>query len=128
MENQVKKEDSKQKKKSVIMPILLIAGSILVAYFMSGVGPAPEKYEIDEKILSRIDSLERVNNELKAENIKLDSLISEYRLRIDDLDWNIAKIVEARKADQKKFHDRAEEARAVNDDSVYNFFKDRYNF
>ena len=128
MENQVKTEDSKQKKKSVIIPILLLTGSILVAYFMAGVGPAPEKYEIDQKILSRIDSLERINNQLKAENIKLDSLLNEYQLRIDDLDWSMSKIMEARKADQKKFHNRAEEARVVNDDSVYDFFKNRYNF
>lgn len=126
MENQ--KEVKKERKKSVVLPIMMIVGSILVAYFMSGVGPAPETYNPSEDILRKIDSLELVNQQLRDENVKLDSSIQEYRLRIDDLDWRLSELVKKRMATRDTFHKRAEVARSEDAQATEQFFKDRYNF
>lgn len=124
MENQT----DKQRKKNVIMPLMIVVGSIIVAYFMSGVGPAPQTYEIDQSAIKKIDSLERVNKQLVLENIKLDSLIQEYRIRVDDLDWKLSEILNRKSEAQDKHHQRAETARSEGAEATQEFFKQRYNF
>lgn len=124
MENQ----NDKQKKKSVIMPLMIVVGSVLVAYFMSGVGPAPQTYEIDQSVINKIDSLERVNEQLVLENIKLDSIIEEYRIRVDDLDWKLDEVMKRKSDAQDKHHQRAETARSEDAEATQEFFKQRYNF
>lgn len=127
MENQ-QQETSKQKKTNVIIPLILVVGSVLVAYFMGGVGPAPEKYVIDPAIISKIDSLQQVNDELAQENVRLDSMLEEYKLRVDDLDWKLGEIMRRKSESQDKHHQRAETARSEGAEATQEFFKQRYNF
>jgi hypothetical protein len=124
MENQ----EQKTKKKSVVIPILIIVGSILAAYFMSGVGPAPVEYEVDKNILKKIDSLEKVNNQLVIENLKLDSLLEEYRFRTDDLDWRLNEMMKRRNEAQLRHTDISNAARTEDAEATQEFFKQRYNF
>lgn len=126
MENQ--KETSKQRKKNIVVPIVMVVASVLVAYFMSGVGPAPDTFEINKDVLKKIDSLEVVNQSLRQENIKLDSLIEDYRLRIDDLDYRFSEMVKRRMKSQEEHRQKSEAAMSENAEATQQFFKDRYNF
>jgi hypothetical protein len=124
MENQ----EQKTKKKSVVIPILIILGSILAAYFMSGVGVPPVEYQVDKNILKKIDSLEKANNQLVIENLKLDSLLEEYRFRTDDLDWRINEMMKRRNEAQLRHTDISNSARTEDADATQEFFRQRYNF
>lgn len=126
MENQ--QQADKQRKKNVIVPLMIVLSSIIVAYFMSGVGPAPQTYQIDPSVIKKIDSLEQINEQLVLENIKLDSLIEEYRIRVGDLDWKISEMMKRKSEAQDRHHDIIEAARSEDAEATQEFFKQRYNF
>lgn len=127
MENQQQKAPTKNGKNLTLSLIAIIA-SLLAAYFLSDVGPAPQQFKVDDAVLFRIDSLEKENEILKIDNTRLDSLLAEDRLTINDLDQRLSDLLTDKQGDQTYYHQQVENVITEEDDSVVTFFKDKYNF
>jgi hypothetical protein len=102
--SEVKKEVKSSRKADIVKIILALLAVLMGTYIF--VDPGKSEFTFDQAAVNKIDSLQRINDTLKSENIQLDSLLQEYRLVISDLDYKMSNLVKTKQEIENYYRDR----------------------
>jgi hypothetical protein len=87
-----------------------------------------EKLIEQEYIKAQIDSINKVNLELKAKQDSLDKNSKKFEDVIIQLDWKLQNVGENKTVIKEYYHEEKEKTKHYTPTQLDNFFKDRYNY
>lgn len=106
--------------------ILITIGSFIALYFI--ILLATRKPQIPAEYKAAIDSLTKANAILAAEQKKLDSTITTYETKVDEVDIQIDNIKEKTTIVKEYHHEVIQQVNHYDATQVDSFFKARYNY
>lgn len=104
--------------------ILIVIGSFVALYFIILLATRKPQMPIEYK--AAIDSLTKANAALAAEQKKLDSTITTYETKVNEVDIQIDNIKEKTTIVKEYHHEVIQQVNHYNDKQVDSFFKARY--
>jgi hypothetical protein len=112
--------------KSYIKPALYTVAGLIVLYFI--ILLATRKPQIPIEYKNAIDSLTKANAALQQKQIKLDSTITSYENKVDQVDIQIDNIKEKTTIVKEYHHEVIQQVNHYDATQVDSFFKARYNY
>ncbi len=119
-------EIKKSKKGDIVKVVLAVLTILLGTYIF--VDPNKPDYKFDEAAISKIDSLQKINDTLRIRNIELDSLLDDYSLRIYDLDYKLSELISQRSNTNDYYKKKREEIVDDTPSDLDTFFMNRYEY
>jgi hypothetical protein len=111
--------------KTIIIPAII---AITVLFIYINIFTKKEKLIEQEYIKAQIDSINKVNLELKAKQDSLDKNSKKFEDVIIQLDWKLQNVGENKTVIKEYYHEEKEKTKHYTPTQLDNFFKDRYNY
>jgi hypothetical protein len=111
-------------KTTIIVAIL----AIIVLFICINIFTKKEKMKEQEYIKAQIDSINKVNLELKAKQDSLDQNSKKFENVIIELDWKLQNVGQSKTIIKEYYHEKKEKTKKYTPGQLDNFFKDRYNY
>ncbi len=103
-------------------------GAIVVLFILINIFTKKEKMKEQEYIKAQIDSLNKINVELKAKQDSLDKTSKKFEDVIIQLDWKLQNVGENKTIIKEYYHEKKEKAKKYTPGQLDKFFKKRYNY
>ena len=103
-------------------------GAIVVLFILINIFTKKEKMKEQEYIKAQIDSINKVNIELKAKQDSLDKTSKKFEDVIIQLDWKLQNVGENKTVIKEYYHEKKEKTKKYTPTQLDKFFKDRYNY
>jgi hypothetical protein len=111
--------------KTIVIPAII---AITVLFIYINIFTKKEKLIEQEYIKAQIDSINKVNLELKAKQDSLDKNSKKFEDVIIQLDWKLQNVGENKTVIKEYYHEEKEKTKHYTPTQLDNFFKDRYNY
>lgn len=106
---------------------LILAAVVLTAVYYV-VLSATSKSQLPTDVTKRLDSLQTLSHQLINSQNKYDSLLSEHKKVVTEIDNRIAAIKGKTTVIREYYHDKSQEASQYTPTEVDSFFKQRYGY
>jgi hypothetical protein len=111
--------------KTIIIPAII---AITVLFIYINIFTKKEKLIEQEYIKAQIDSINKVNLELKAKQDSLDKNSKKFEDVIIQLDWKLQNVGENKTVIKEYYHEEKEKTKHYTPTQLDNFVIDRYNY
>ncbi len=102
--------------------------AIIVLFVCISIFTKKEKMKEQEYIKAQIDSINKVNLELKAKQDSLAESSKKFENVIIELDWKLQNVGQNKTIIKEFYHEKKEKTKKYTPGQLDNFFKDRYNY
>ena len=123
-----KHESSNNSNKWKIIIVSAIALAILILFSFISVFTKKEKMREQEYIKAQIDSINKVNLELKAQQDSLAISSKKFEDEIIKLDWKLQNVGENKTIIKEYYHEKKEKTKKYTPGQLDKFFKERYKY
>ncbi len=123
-----KHESSNNSNKWKIIIVSAIALAILILFSFISVFTKKEKIKEQEYIKAQIDSINKVNLELKAKQDSLAESSKKFEDVIIKLDWKLQNVGENKTIIKEYYHEKKEKTKKYTPGQLDKFFKERYKY
>jgi biopolymer transport protein ExbB/TolQ len=123
-----KHESSNNSNKWKIIIVSAIALAILILFSFISVFTKKEKMREQEYIKAQIDSINKVNLELKAKQDSLAESSKKFEDVIIKLDWKLQNVGENKTIIKEYYHEKKEKTKKYTPGQLDKFFKERYKY
>jgi hypothetical protein len=123
-----KHESSNNSNKWKIIIVSAIALAILILFSFISVFTKKEKMREQEYIKAQIDSINKVNLELKAKQDSLAESSKKFEDEIIKLDWKLQNVGENKTIIKEYYHEKKEKTKKYTPGQLDKFFKERYKY
>ena len=119
--------DIKTSRKTDIVKVILAILAVLLGTYIF-VDPGKTELKVDPAAISKIDSLQKINDSLSKDNLELDSLLENYNDVIDELDSKLNTVSKSRADIQAYYTKKLKEIedRIQEPSDLDSFFMERY--
>jgi hypothetical protein len=111
-----------------IIIVTAIALAILILFSFISIFTKKEKMKEQEYIKAQIDSINKVNLELKSKQDSLDEASKKFEDIIIQLDWKLQNVGENKTIIKEFYHEKKEKTKTYTPGQLDKFFKKRYNY
>lgn len=111
-----------------IITLSAVALAILILFSFISVFTKKEKMREQEYIKAQIDSINKINLELKAKQDSLDKNSKKFEDVIIQLDWKLQNVGENKTIIKEYYHEKKEKTKKYTPGQLDKFFKQRYNY
>ena len=111
-----------------IITIATVVGAIVLLFILLSIFTKKEKMIEQEYIKAQIDSMNKVNLELKAKQDSLAESSKKFEDVIIQLDWKLQNVGQNKTVIKEYYHEEKEKTKHYTPTQLDNFFKDRYNY
>jgi mannitol-specific phosphotransferase system IIBC component len=111
-----------------IATVAAVIGAMVVLFILINIFTKKEKMKEQEYIKAQIDSINKVNLELKAKQDSLDKNSKKFEDVIIQLDWKLQNVGENKTVIKEYYHEKKEKTKKYTPTQLDKFFKDRYNY
>lgn len=111
-----------------IITIATVIGAIVVLFILLNIFTKKEKIKEQEYIKAQIDSINKINIELKAKQDSLDKTSRKFEDVIIQLDWKLQNVGENKTIIKEYYHEKKEKTKKYTPGQLDKFFKQRYNY
>jgi mannitol-specific phosphotransferase system IIBC component len=105
-----------------------VVAAIVVLFILINIFTKKEKMKEQEYIKAQIDSLNKINVELKAKQDSLDKTSKKFEDEIIKLDWKLQNVGENKTVIKEFYHEKKEKTKKYTPSQLDKFFKNRYNY
>jgi mannitol-specific phosphotransferase system IIBC component len=102
--------------------------AMIVLFICISIFTKKEKIKEQEYIKAQIDSINKVNLELKAKQDSLAESSKKFENVIIELDWKLQNVGQNKTIIKEFYHEKKEKTKKYTPGQLDNFFKDRYNY
>jgi biopolymer transport protein ExbB/TolQ len=120
-------EHEKSNKWKIII-VTAIALGILILFSFISIFTKKEKMREQEYIKAQIDSINKVNLELKAKQDSLAISSKKFEDEIIKLDWKLQNVGENKTIIKEYYHEKKEKTKKYTPGQLDKFFKERYKY
>lgn len=120
--------DHGSSKKWKIFTIAAVIGAMVLLFILLNIFTKKEKIKEQEYIKAQIDSINKVNIELKAKQDSLDKASKKFEDVIIQLDWKLQNVGENKTIIKEYYHEKKEKTKKYTPGQLDKFFKNRYNY
>lgn len=111
-----------------IITVAAVIGAMVLLFILINIFTKKEKMKEQEYIKAQIDSLNKVNLELKAKQDSLDKTSKKFEDVIIQLDWKLQNVGENKTIIKEYYHEKKEKTKKYTPSQLDKFFKNRYNY
>lgn len=123
-----KHESSNNSNKWKIIIVTAVALAILILFSFISIFTKREKMKEQEYIKAQIDSINKVNLELKAQQDSLAVSSKKFEDVIIQLDWKLQNVGENKTIIKEYYHEKKEKTKKYTPGQLDKFFKERYKY
>lgn len=120
--------DHQSSNKWKIITLSAVALAILILFSFISIFTKKEKMREQEYIKAQIDSINKVNLELKAQQDSLAVSSKKFEDVIIQLDWKLQNVGENKTIIKEYYHEKKEKTKKYTPGQLDKFFKQRYKY
>ena len=109
-----------------IKPALFVVAGLFIMYLMIYLFTPKPQIPLEYK--HALDSLNRISIELVEKQKKSDSIISEYQMKVNEVDLKISNIKEKTTVVREYYYEKQKQIDKYTPTQIDSFFKNRYNY
>jgi UDP-N-acetylenolpyruvoylglucosamine reductase len=113
---------------SKIKYVLIVIFSIILLYYIINLTSCNPRLKENKEILNKIDSLNKLSNQLKEKQQELDYRDSMFNNAIKDVDFRINNIGKEKIIIREYYNKEKNKIKSYNSIQVDSFFKSRYEY